>query len=253
MNTINRTLCKIAGISMLAVITIYLAPMIQHTPDSYLKGIASCEQSSIAYSQKIQSIRPAKNIITQKNSAAVNKITELKNQIITLNALIESLRQDQKMPQAIANVAVFEESSELHDLNNTEEELLIAEQHTEAELINEFEQRLALEAYDTAWAGSLETQLQDIFTDQPQLEGNELLEVSCRSTLCRIEIDHQDEKSESELISSIASNNELMSSIDDFYAYRMTNDTDDEENVDVRLQSVFYIARKGHKLAMSEL
>ena len=103
---------------------------------------------------------------------------------------------------------------------------------------------MAFESYDAAWAESLENQLNNIFSEQPQLEGNELFEVSCRTTLCRIEIGHHDENAESELISTIAKNNDLMNNIEDFIAYRNSSDDSSSEIP----HSVFFIARKGYKL-----
>lgn len=96
------------------------------------------------------------------------------------------------------------------------------------------------ERYDTSWAGKEEEKLHSMFTEANP-EGNHLLEASCRSSLCRIEVLHDDTEAEERFIRAFAASAKLLN--DDKRAfYHMVSDEDGDQ------RTVLFYARREFEL-----
>ncbi len=235
----NRLVRNLVVILFVAAISMYLFPITHQDPLSKSEKIETCDKSLPSKNQQKLALKRTR----QPSGDYYEKVTALEKKITTLNTVIEGLQDELKL-QSLGTPLNSEDDIEISKQDVPIEDLVDPEEKNQDKFAIELEQRLAFESYDTTWAESLENQLNNIFSEQPQLEGNELFEVSCRTTLCRVEIGHHDENAESELISTIAKNNDLMNNIDDFFAYRILGD----ESTSEIPHSVFFIARKGYKL-----
>lgn len=101
--------------------------------------------------------------------------------------------------------------------------------------------RITEEPWDGEWAGRTESTLLDRFY-AVSLPGNHIHGIDCRSTLCRIEIAHDDPVSEQSFLSHIASSGDFVA--DDRSGVYL-------RQVDARgsARTVFYLSREGYDLS----
>ena len=228
-------------ILLLAVISFYL---VLGNPKVLLTSLPNSDSGEVSLSKATQDDLQKVHFdqkIAQTHAFYKQIIAAHEDKINTLNGQIKRLRQFKEVatqgPDSNDKIANTNPSLPMIEV---EEMQAVNQQH----LASELEQHLADEPYDSEWAESIEDQMANVITEELQLEGNELVEATCRSTLCRIEIGHESQLAESKFLLAIASHDDLINSIEDVVTYRVAA----EDSGDGIAHSVFFIARKGHQL-----
>lgn len=108
------------------------------------------------------------------------------------------------------------------------------------EMASNLEARFLAEAYDTSWARETEAELLQLLANAG-LEGSQLTEAACRTTLCLIDVTHVDSVAEERFIAAFATSAQFVSNDQTGFYYRSV-DYDGEP------RTVFFWARKGHQL-----
>ena len=241
----TRTVKDIILILLLGVISFYLILDKPKIPLTSLFQSDSREVSSPIENQGDRQKAQFEQSLAQTHAFYKQKIAAHEHKINTLNEQIKHfLQQHEEM--------IFQAPDSKNKItdNKPSSTIIEAEEQQAAnqqQLASELEQYLANESYDSEWAEPIETQMADVITEELRLDGNELVEASCRTTLCRIEIGHEDELAESKFLLAIASRSDLLNNIEDIMTHRVSA----EESGDGIVHSVFFIARKGHQLPVS--
>jgi hypothetical protein len=94
------------------------------------------------------------------------------------------------------------------------------------------------ETWDASWAPRTEKKMLRMF-DDAGLEGSMLIDARCRSTLCRVEVDHANEAAEMNFLAAFATRGSFL--VQDTFRYRHGSENGES-------QSVFYVSRRGHSL-----
>lgn len=101
-------------------------------------------------------------------------------------------------------------------------------------------QRLAVEAMDYGWAPMMEARLRAGF-DNAMPEGTQLMEGTCRSTMCRVEVTHRDADAQLKFVAALAPLG-LFSNDGQRGVMQQSDDG-------TGLRATYFIAREGHRLA----
>ncbi len=104
------------------------------------------------------------------------------------------------------------------------------------------ENRFIEEAQDLDWAIPVEEAITNQYFDSP-LNGNELLDARCQSTLCRVEISHSGQEAETLFWASTSGVNGL--STKQVHIQHI-------DNLDEGLKTIIFISRQGHKIYPDE-
>ena len=190
-------------------------------------------------------LRLEKELI-QAHAFYKQKIATYETNIKTLNEKIESLQNYQDKAVQLAD---------LEGIQANTDNIMVKATHgifpplvaNEKQIAIELDQHLANEPYDAEWAETIENQMATVITEELQEDGNELVEATCRTSICRIEISHESELAEQKFLLAVASRNDLINSVADIVSYRISA----EESGDRMAHSVFFIAREGEKLPVS--
>ena len=102
-------------------------------------------------------------------------------------------------------------------------------------------QRLGTESVDASWASPMEASLRAAF-DTASPEGSQLLETSCRSTMCRVDVMHADAAAQMRFAAALAPQG-LFTNDGQRGFMQQTQDASGS------LRSTYFIAREGHHLA----
>jgi hypothetical protein len=127
------------------------------------------------------------------------------------------------------------------DLRQADPETQRAQRESAVQVL---EAQLMSEGYDPDWAGPMEAELAGVMTEELQQRGNELVDASCGSTLCRVEVGHQDQRAEMKFVRELIGRQDLIDSGLDVLVHRLSA----EHSLDGVARSVFFIAREGHRL-----
>ncbi len=111
-----------------------------------------------------------------------------------------------------------------------------SDEPTAAELL----QRLTGETQDASWAPVMEARLRGAF-DSVMPEGTQLMETSCRATLCRAEVLHQDTKAQLRFVAALAPLG-LFSNDGQRGVMQHSEEA-------AGLRATYYVAREGYSLA----
>ena len=153
------------------------------------------------------------------------------------------VKEDESERQATAfDVEPIEVPSAGEDVDYTSvgDEGTIDGQPSRDEMASNLEARFLAEAYDTRWARETEGELLQLFGDA-ELEGSQLTEAACRTTLCLIDVTHVDSVAEERFIAAFATSTQFVSNDETGFYYRSV-----DYNGEPR--TVFFWARKGHQL-----
>lgn len=113
------------------------------------------------------------------------------------------------------------------------------------------EENLAMQPVDSDWERDIELDLYDLFAETPGLDDSALLQASCGSTFCRVEIEHADARAEARLLAAVARQSAWSADYQDVFQYRPAEDDHRDDHRDDGTTSVFFVSRKGFGLPMS--
>ncbi|GEN05609.1 hypothetical protein SAMN05443572_101846 [Myxococcus fulvus] len=142
--------------------------------------------------------------------ASANTPADLEREVRALRAELEALRQRQGRleqppspvaPQAREDVPVEEDSAP-----SREAAMVVHEQRRQErvlELEAELEVAMNTEPRDTAWAGSTESLVTESFRGK-DFAGSRLTRVECRTHLCTLEVEHEGNDAQAELLISLS-------------------------------------------------
>ena len=162
---------------------------------------------------------------------------ELSSRVAGLEAMVVALSEKKSVEpgdereEASADAEPEGMPSELNDMASPEELRYEDEQHRDR-----LETALANEAIDQNWAKSLEKELVVDFAAE-ELAGSRLVDVSCRTTLCKMEIEHEDRDHQ------LGFPDKLMASEG---GKKGAGAWGMEVETDGRFQTVVYLAREGY-------
>ncbi|MEE9413383.1 MAG: hypothetical protein V3V22_10070 [Methylococcales bacterium] len=106
----------------------------------------------------------------------------------------------------------------------------------------QLENRFSQENQDLEWSISVEAAITNQYFDSP-VNGNELLDARCQSTLCRVEISHSDHEAEALFWANI-------SGVKGLSAQQMhTQRIEDQAQ---GLKTIIFVSRQGHKINSDE-
>ena len=105
--------------------------------------------------------------------------------------------------------------------------------------------QLDAEPYDSDWASATEQALLNLFYDASP-EGSQLDQAECRSTFCRIDVNHVDAQAEQRFLAAFAASGQFTNDDKQGFYQRVV-----DHNGATR--SVFFYARKGHELPAGSL
>lgn len=108
------------------------------------------------------------------------------------------------------------------------------------QIASNLDARFFAEAYESGWASETEAELGRLFVET-DIEGSQLMEAACRTTLCRIDVTHADSEAEERFIATFANNARFISN-DRTGFYHRSVDYNGIPN------TLFFWARQGHIL-----
>ncbi len=111
---------------------------------------------------------------------------------------------------------------------------------SEESTVAELSQRLTGETPDASWAPTMEAKLRGAF-DTAMPEGTQLMETSCRATMCRAEVLHRDAKAQTRFVAALAPLGLFSND-----GQRGVMQHSEEAS---GLRATYFIAREGHSLA----
>lgn len=172
----------------------------------------------------------------------VSELTRLSRVIARLEGEVDSLRADMAANSPDAeSVDAFEVARSEEGNRDTPQSLLDRAEQTEEDakrISAELENGFAVETKDPEWSESTANKIALALTRQ-EIAGAEVFEAECRSTLCRVEVEHTDvhKLHEFQLWFPHLVSGELP---------KVTMKT--EDLADGRKSTIIYMARKGHEL-----
>ncbi|MCP3058740.1 hypothetical protein LXT21_08155 [Myxococcus sp. K38C18041901] len=142
--------------------------------------------------------------------APANAPADLEREVRVLRAELESLRQRQgrleQPPSPVAQPAREDVPVEEDSAPSREAALVVYEQRRQErvlELEAELEGAMNTEPRDTAWAGTTESLVTESFRGK-DFAGSRLTRVECRTHLCTLEVEHEGNDSQAELLVSLS-------------------------------------------------
>ncbi|MEN8131908.1 MAG: hypothetical protein ABFS45_17350 [Pseudomonadota bacterium] len=125
-----------------------------------------------------------------------------------------------------------------NSINSSDE--IINGQPSRDQIASNLDIRFFAEAYEGGWASETEAELNQLFAETG-LEGSQLMEAACRTTLCRIDVTHADSEAEERFIATFANNARFVNNDQTGFYHRRV----DYNGIP---QTLFFWARQGHIL-----
>lgn len=126
--------------------------------------------------EELRSMRQDQNILSHELSKANESI----------NAKNLDSKEQRRVPE--------DRSTKTKPILSDEERLEREARFLEEEVVPELDHRLSMESRDRTWSKQAERMLLDSF-NKSEIQGSKIVNVDCRSTFCRLEIEHDDMKS----------------------------------------------------------
>lgn len=170
----------------------------------------------------------------QQIGALQEELARIKFQLDELAGGPESIMERSVNPEAKAAEAEDSSAEALGEL----EQLEAAERQRLTQYAAVLDGTLHGEPYDNRWAEQIESSLTRAFNGN-DWAGNQLLSAACRSTLCRIEVAHENPKAEGQFLARIGTL-QAFANTRGFYQ-RVAGQNGGSV-------TIFYAAREGHEL-----
>ncbi|AKF79647.1 hypothetical protein MFUL124B02_05200 [Myxococcus fulvus 124B02] len=142
--------------------------------------------------------------------ASANTPADLEREVRALRAELESLRQRQgrlEQPPALVAPQAHEDVPAAEDSAPSREAAMVVHEQRRQERVLELEAELEVamntEPRDTAWAGSTESLVTESFRGK-DFAGSRLTRVECRTHLCTLEVEHEGNDAQAELLISLS-------------------------------------------------
>jgi hypothetical protein len=119
------------------------------------------------------------------------------------------------------------------------------DQDSRENLVATLEQQFSDEPYDNVWSSATEQELMNSFYEA-KLEGTQLSEAKCRTTFCRIDVNHADPEAEQRFLAAFAASGKFVNDDKGGFYHHVK-----DPNGGTR--TVFFYARKGHQLPVGSM